>query len=273
MPGFRYPTHGLRVALAAAAFVCALALPVTPVPAQVTPPPGARSPLSPPETDRSQAAAFQRGYDAYYRGQYERAAAIWRQLADQGHIKSINNLATMYVQGKGVPRDYARAHALFRRAAARNDARAAYNLGIAHEFGRGVPVDDRQALGWYRKASDRGLVEATNAAAWLLATSKDPGLRDGREAVRLAQLALRKSTTSVNLATMAAAQAESGDFGGAIASIDQAIAVRKREIDAAGLVASGRDANALLRNAGRAESLEKLLARREDYLNRRPTRD
>lgn len=244
-----------------------------PAAAQVTPPPGARSPLSPPETDRNQAEAFKRGYEAYYRGQYERAAGIWGRLADQGHVKSMNNLATMYVQGKGVPRDYARAHEFYRRAAARNDARAAYNLGIAFEFGRGVRVDDREALAWYRKASDRGLVEATNAAAWLLATSPDPGVRDGREAMRLAQLALRKTTTATHLATMAAAQAETGDYRGAVVTIDQAIALRKREIDAAGLVASGRDQNALLRNAGRVENLDKLAERREGYLKRRPTRD
>lgn len=240
---------------------------------QATPPPGARSPLSPPETNREQAEAFKRGYEAYYRGEYEQAASIWTRLADQGHVKSMNNLGTMYAQGKGVGRNFELAVLYYRRAATQNDARAAYNLGLAYERGRGVAQSDAEAVTWYRKAADRGLVEAMDQMAWVLATSPDITVRDGIQAVRWAQAALQRKTSSKNLATLAAAQAETGDYRQAIATIDQAIAYTRREVDGAGLVASERDLFGLLRNAGRTDDLFSLLERREFYVKGEPTRD
>ncbi|MBO6781684.1 MAG: sel1 repeat family protein [Alphaproteobacteria bacterium] len=263
-----------RCALCAvtAAIVCAGA--GGPALSQVTqPPPGARSPLSPPETNRVQAEAFKRGYEAYYRGQYERAAGIWTQLADQGHVKSMNNLATMYVQGKGVDRNYPLANLYYRRAAAQNDARAAYNLGLAHEFGRGVAKSDAEALGWYRKAADRGLVEAMNAIAWVYATSPETGVRNGPEALRWAQAALQRRTSSTHLATLAAAKAELGDYKGAVEAIDQAIAFVKREVRASGLLVPGREQAGLLRGAARVDREAELRARRQQYMDERPSRD
>ncbi len=238
----------------------------------VQPPPGARSPLSPPETNKIQAEAFKRGYEAYYRGQYERAAGIWTQLADQGHVKSMNNLATMYVQAKGVERNYPLANLYYRRAAAQNDARAAYNLGLAHEFGRGVPKSDAEAVAWYRKSADRGLVEGMGAAAWLYATSAQPGVRNGPEAVRLAQAALQRRTSTATLATLAAAKAEQGDYGAAVVLIDQAIAYLKAEVLRAGLMVPGRTQAGLLQNPDRPQSEEELRKRRQNYVEGRPTR-
>ncbi|MEP4378975.1 MAG: tetratricopeptide repeat protein [Alphaproteobacteria bacterium] len=241
---------------------------------QAVPAPGARSPLSPPETDKEQAAAFKRGYEAYYRGEYEQAAAIWARLADQGHVKSMNNIGTMYAQGKGVSRNYSLAAFYYRRAAALNDARAAYNLAIAYERGRGVVQDDAEAVAWYRKAADRGLVEAMNAMAWIYATSPDLKVRDGAEAVRWAQRALQRKTSSKSLATLAAAQAELGEYRRAVATIDQAIAYMRREESRAGLLgASEYEFIGLLRQVGRTDDLFDLLERREFYANGQATRD
>lgn len=241
--------------------------------AQATqPPPGARSPLSPPETNPIQAEAFKRGYEAYYRGQYERAAAIWTQLADQGHVKSMNNLATMYAQGKGVSRNYSLAALYYRRAASANDARAAYNLGIAYENGRGVLKSDFDAVDWYKKSADRGLVEGMSALAWLYATSSQPGVRNGAEAVRWAQTALQRRTSTNTLATLAAAKAEQGDFKGAVELIDQAIAYQRGEVLRSGLMVPGRNPANLLPSPGRPTGEEELLKRRQDYLEGRPTR-
>jgi len=241
---------------------------------KAAPAPGARSPLSPPETDRAQAEAFKRGYEAYYRGEYEQAAAIWARLADQGHVKSMNNIGTMYAQGKGVSRNYSLAAFYYRRAAAQNDARAAYNLAIAYEHGRGVAQSEAEAIAWYRKAADRGLVEAMNAMAWIYATSPDLRVRDGALAVRWAQRALQGKTTSRNLATLAAAQAELGEYRKAVATIDQAINFMRREENRAGLLgATEYELFGLLRSAGRTDELFDLLERREFYANGQPTRD
>jgi hypothetical protein len=47
-----------------------------------------------PPSPAAQKAEFRTGFNAYVRGDYDAAVAIWTKLADQGHIKSMNNLGT-----------------------------------------------------------------------------------------------------------------------------------------------------------------------------------
>jgi tetratricopeptide (TPR) repeat protein len=69
-------------------------------------------------------------------------------------------------------------------------------------------------------------IEGLNNLAWLLATSPDPGVRDGARAVQLAERAcsLTGSKVPVFLGTLAAAYAEAGRFGEAIATAERACA-------------------------------------------------
>jgi tetratricopeptide (TPR) repeat protein len=61
--------------------------------------------------------------------------------------------------------------------------------------------------------------DAANDVAWVLATAADSDLRDGREALELAQRTLRAGgENAVVLRTLAAAQAENGQFAEAIAT-------------------------------------------------------
>jgi cytochrome c-type biogenesis protein CcmH/NrfG len=71
----------------------------------------------------------------------------------------------------------------------------------------------RQAL---RKEPDN--LQALNATAWLLSTSADASLRNGSEAVSLAEHAVRITSgrEPAILGTLAAAYAESGDFDKAV---------------------------------------------------------
>lgn len=77
---------------------------------------------------------------------------------------------------------------------------------------------------------------ALNGLAWILATSADPKIRNGTEAVRLAELACKLTAYNdpVNIETLAAACAERGDFKKAIEldgkAIDLARAMGKREL-------------------------------------------
>ena len=66
--------------------------------------------------------------------------------------------------------------------------------------------------------------EALNNLAWLQATSADDSLRNGAEAVRLAERAcqLTSNKQPVMLGTMAAAYAEAGRFPEAIATAQKA---------------------------------------------------
>jgi hypothetical protein len=69
--------------------------------------------------------------------------------------------------------------------------------------------------------------EALNNLAWLLASHQDPQIRDGKEAVRLAQRAveLRQSRDPEQLDTLGGAYAEAGQFSEAIATARSALAL------------------------------------------------
>ncbi len=76
--------------------------------------------------------------------------------------------------------------------------------------------------------------DAANNIAWMRATAADADLRDGKEAVDLAKLALRSGGENpVSLRTLAAAQAENGQFAGAIATAERAAALAQRNGDKA----------------------------------------
>jgi len=69
------------------------------------------------------------------------------------------------------------------------------------------------------------LTVALDELAWVFATHPSEELRDGHEAVRLAEhaCALTKRTDPIFLATLAAAYAETGNFGQAIGTIQESI--------------------------------------------------
>jgi cytochrome c-type biogenesis protein CcmH/NrfG len=69
--------------------------------------------------------------------------------------------------------------------------------------------------------------DALNNLAWTLATSPAARLRDGRQAVELAKRAcvLTEGKETMMMGTLAAAQAEAGDFEAAVATAEQACAL------------------------------------------------
>jgi tetratricopeptide (TPR) repeat protein len=89
----------------------------------------------------------------------------------------------------------------------------------------------REAVAQYRQVLQRksDLPEALNNLAWLLATSSDSSLRDGAEAVRLAQRACQLSGNNEPsmLGTLAAAYAEAGRFPAAVETAEKAIRLAK----------------------------------------------
>lgn len=70
------------------------------------------------------AQSVQAGTDAWARGEYAAAVAIWRPLAEKG------------------------------------DADAQFNLAQAYRFGRGVPINLGAAQAWYERAANKGHVNA-----------------------------------------------------------------------------------------------------------------
>jgi tetratricopeptide (TPR) repeat protein len=89
----------------------------------------------------------------------------------------------------------------------------------------------REAVAQFRStlAAHTNSVEALNAFAWLLATSPDAQVRDGAEALRLAQRARALTNSPATLLTLAAALAESGQMP---AALEQARACTNRLVRA-----------------------------------------
>ena len=97
--------------------------------------------------------------------------------------------------------------------------------------------DAAAAVEQYRAAltlSPKWMMPANNLA-WMLATHPDDEIRDGAEAVRLARIACEASDFKVPhfFGTLAAAQAESGDFPAALESIGRAMSIAEADGDAA----------------------------------------
>jgi Flp pilus assembly protein TadD len=103
-----------------------------------------------------------------------------------------------------------------------NNAEAEMGLAvIAGDAGRNA-----EAIAHYRRvvALDANSVYARNNLAWLLATDADPGLRNGGEAVRLAEQAcqLTRYDQAFYIGTLAAAYAEAGKFAAAVKTAQKA---------------------------------------------------
>jgi TPR repeat protein len=92
--------------------------------------------------------------------EFTAAVECYRVAAGGGDRRAKFNLAAMYDNGRGVPRDLAAAEFWYGEAALEGDARAAYALGLMCETGAVRPPDSAAALSWYRKAWSRGVVAA-----------------------------------------------------------------------------------------------------------------
>ena len=70
-----------------------------------------------------------------------------------------------------------------------------------------------------------------NQAAWLMATSSDASLRNGKDAVELARRAVRITGESepTTLATLAAAYAEAGRFADAVQTARYALTLARQQ--------------------------------------------
>ena len=80
-----------------------------------------------------------RGYDI---GGYATVLAKWIPLGEKGDMDAQVNLAVMYENGQGVPKDNATAMKWFRLTSEQGHANAQSNLGVMYENGKSVPEGD-----------------------------------------------------------------------------------------------------------------------------------
>jgi len=92
-----------------------------------------------PQTAAPQTAAqsapggsAQEGWDAFGRGDYAGALAVWQPLAEQGDVSMQLLVGSIYDFGQGVPQDDAQAVKWYERAAAQGSAKGQYQAGAVY---------------------------------------------------------------------------------------------------------------------------------------------
>lgn len=96
---------------------------------------------------------FNAGLAAYEANNLQLAYEKFLKGSNEGHVFSQFNLALMYENGMGIPKNEKYALFWYNKAAIQGNAAAQFNLGVLYENGKGTKVDFAQANKWYRKAA------------------------------------------------------------------------------------------------------------------------
>ncbi|HKP24027.1 MAG TPA: tetratricopeptide repeat protein [Dongiaceae bacterium] len=88
----------------------------------------------------SAASPLDAGWEAFGRGDYAGALAIWQPLAEQGDVNMQLLIGSIYDLGQGVPQDDAEAVKWYERAATQGSAKGQYQLGAL--YARSAQVKD-----------------------------------------------------------------------------------------------------------------------------------
>lgn len=107
-------------------------------------------------------ASFDAGLKAYDKGDHAQALQIWLPLAEQGKPSAQFNIAMMYEQGLGTPKDDVQAARWYVAAAKSGSATAQLKAGSMFETGQGVATDLGSASYWYGEASTNTASDAVD---------------------------------------------------------------------------------------------------------------
>jgi hypothetical protein len=134
----------------------------------------------------------------YYNGEgveidYAQSFKWASRSAAQNNPKAKYRLGSLYIQGRGVPKDEKKAKALFKESkigllnlADRNDPQAQACLEVMYYRGVGAEKDDKEAVKWSRKAAEQNYAGA-HRAQYTLGRMYQNGLgveKDYNEAVK-----------------------------------------------------------------------------------------
>lgn len=193
-----------------------------------------------------------RGLARLFTGEFDDAIADFNQAIaiNPRYVDAYSNRGLAWAQKEDYPRaiaDCTEALHLNPRA-----AKALYSRGFARDR-QGDPGGAMRDYIQVLKVNP-DYIEAFNSMAWIMATSPDERLRDGRRAVAYAEKAVGNSPPDINfLDTLAAAYAEAGRF-------DEAIAIENRIIS-------------LLAKARQPDAIPMHVKRMNHYEEGRPYRD
>jgi len=107
-------------------------------------------------------ADFNKGVDAYERGDYATALREMTPFAEQGNAIAQYGLGLIYANGEGIEKNLTEAMKWYRKAAEQGHASAQNNLGVMYDNGKGVEKNLTEAMKWYRKAAEQGNENALN---------------------------------------------------------------------------------------------------------------
>lgn len=138
-------------------------------------------------------ASVKAGYDAWMQGDYPKAIAIWRPLAQAGDPDAQFNLGQAYKIGRGVAVDYPVAMEWYRKAAAQGHLRAEDNYGhLLFQLNRRA-----DAIPYLRRSADRG----DPLSAYFLGTALYNGDSVARDPVTAYALMTRAASAGIPAAT------------------------------------------------------------------------
>jgi tetratricopeptide (TPR) repeat protein len=165
------------------------------------------------------------GYNLANQGKFKDAVYHYNEALrlDPKYVKALNNLGTVLArQGNFEEAVYHFNQAL---QADPNYARAYYNLGKIYSNQGEI----KEAIGFYRKALRfaPNMAQALYNLSWTLASCENEKLRNGKEAVRLAEklCKITKNNEPLALDALAAAYAETGNFDSAISVAKNALKI------------------------------------------------
>lgn len=141
---------------------------------------------------------FQTGMAAAMDQNYVRAAELWRPLAERGYALAQYNLAILYEEGRGLPRDPLLAAVWYRRAADQNMPLAKLNLGLMYLRGAGVAENHPLAAQLIQEAAAQGNAKAQNNLGQMYWQGLGV-IRDAAAAVRWFQAAARQGNIHAQL--------------------------------------------------------------------------
>lgn len=118
------------------------------------------------------------------RRSYKDAAAWWEKAYAQGNARAAFYLATLYVRGKGEPKDIDRALVLLKESSQKGDSFAMAYLGDLYLDGKLVDQNVKTAIDWFNKALKLNDAEAERQLG-LMHMTGDHLPKDQKEGVRL----------------------------------------------------------------------------------------
>lgn len=100
------------------------------------------------------------GSEAYKKGDYKKAAAIFMPVAEKGDAVAQLNIAFMYYCGLHYKRDFKKALKWYLKAASQNNKDAQFSIGTMFENGEGTKRNIAKAYFWYSLAERQGDIDA-----------------------------------------------------------------------------------------------------------------